>query len=57
MSYLEDGNMDDLAKKGQRGLLLLAKLSQHAAIIGEIGYQYTDRYLNKEEYRNTSIGI
>jgi hypothetical protein len=48
-----DGTMEDLAKKGQEGLLHLAELSQHAAIFGEIGKQYTDKYLNKGKYRST----
>ena len=45
--------MEDLAKNGQKGLLLLAELSQQAAIIGEMGYQYTERYLHKGKYRET----
>ena len=50
--------MEDLAKNGQKGLLLLAELSQQAAIIGEMGYQYTERYLHKGKYRETpEIGI
>ena len=45
--------MEDLAKNGQKGLLLLAELSQQAAITGEMGYQYTERYLHKGKYRET----
>jgi hypothetical protein len=40
-----------LPKKRQQGLLLLAELSQY--VIRQLGYQYTDRYLHKEEYRKT----
>jgi hypothetical protein len=40
-------NMEELAKKGQKGLLLLAELS----IIGQMGNLYTDRYLHKGHYR------
>ena len=43
--------MEDLSQKGAKGLLLLAELSQQAVIIGQIGSQYTEKYLNKEEYR------
>ena len=43
--------MEDLAQKGSKGLLLLAELSQQAAIIGQMGSQYTEKYLNKGEYR------
>ena len=46
-----DGHMEDLAQKGSKGLLLLAELSQQAAIIGQMGSQYTEKYLNKGEYR------
>jgi hypothetical protein len=46
-----DSNMEDLAKKGQQGLLYLAELSQHAAIIGEMGNHHTNKYLNKGKYR------
>jgi hypothetical protein len=45
-----DDSMVDFAKKRQ-GLLLLAELSQH--VIRQLGYQYTDRYLHKGEYRET----
>ena len=48
-----DGNLEDLAKKGEEGLLLLADLSQQAAIVGEMASIYTDRYFNKGEYRET----
>ncbi len=43
--------MEDLAKKGQHSLLLLAELSQHAAIVGNMGNLYNERYLHKGEYR------
>ena len=42
-----DGYMEDLAKKGQKGLPILDELSQHAAIIGQMGDQYTEGYLHK----------
>jgi hypothetical protein len=41
------------AKKGQKGLLHLPQLALHAAILGEMGNQYTEWYLNKGEYRET----
>ena len=37
-----DGHMEDLAQKGSKVLLLLAELSQQAAIIGQMGSQYTE---------------
>lgn len=39
--------------KWKKGLLLLAELSQHAAILGDMGNQYTELYLQKREYRET----
>ena len=42
--------MEDLAQKGPKGLLLLAELSKQAANIGQMGSQYTEKYLNKGEY-------
>ena len=42
-----DGHMEDLAQKGPKGLLFLAELSQQAVIIGQMGSQYTEKYLNK----------
>ena len=47
-----DENLEGVAQ-GQKRLLLLAELSQHAAIIDQMGAQYTDRYWNKGEYRET----
>jgi hypothetical protein len=44
--------MDELAKKGHNGLQLLAELSKQAATIGHLGDRYTERYLNKNDYRN-----
>jgi hypothetical protein len=44
--------MDDLAKKGHNGLQLLAELSKQAANIGHLGDRYTERYLNKNDYKN-----
>jgi hypothetical protein len=46
-------SMEDLAKKGQESLRLLAELSQHAAIRGNLGSLYNQRYLHKGEYRET----
>jgi hypothetical protein len=42
-----DANMEALVKKGQNGLLLLTELSQHAAILVEMGNQCTKEYLKK----------
>jgi hypothetical protein len=44
--------MDDLVKKGHNELQLLAELSKQAATIGHLGDRYTERYLNKNDYRN-----
>jgi hypothetical protein len=44
-----DSNTEDLAEKGQQGLVHLAELSQRAAIIGEMGNHHTNKYLNKEK--------
>ncbi|TVU06718.1 hypothetical protein EJB05_49946, partial [Eragrostis curvula] len=52
-STLMDPNISDVAKEAQKGLQLLAELSQHAAILGEMGNQYTERYLQKGKYRQT----
>jgi hypothetical protein len=44
-------NMEELARKGQQSLLSLNELSQHAALIGNLGALYNERYANKAEYR------
>lgn len=49
-----DDRLGDVAKGGQKRLLLLAELAQHAGAIGEMGNLYTERYLQKAEYRETS---
>jgi hypothetical protein len=49
-----DGRLVDLAKKGKEGLLMLAELSQHAAVMGEMGNLYAERYLQKGAYRETA---
>jgi hypothetical protein len=49
-----DGKLADVAKEGQKGLLMLAELAQHAAIMGEIGELYNERYLHKDNYRETT---
>jgi hypothetical protein len=46
-----DASMADLAKQGQEGLHLLAKLAQQAAILGNMGNLYADRNLYKDSYR------
>jgi len=48
-----DENLEGVAKKGLKGLVLLAELSQHAVVIGQMGAQYTERYFDKGEYRET----
>jgi hypothetical protein len=45
--------MSDAAKEAQKGLRLLAKIAQHAAIIGGMGNSYNQRYLHKGKYRGT----
>jgi hypothetical protein len=45
--------MEDLAKKGKESLRLLAELSQHTAILGNLDSLYNQRYLHKGEYRET----
>jgi hypothetical protein len=49
-----DDNMEDVAKKGHKGLLLLVELLQQAVVIGQMGNLYTEQYFHKEEYRETS---
>jgi hypothetical protein len=41
----------DCGVQDKTALLLLVELSQQAAIIGEMGNEYTKRYLHKGEYR------
>ena len=48
-----DDNLEGVAKEGQKGLVLLAELFQHAAVIGQMGAQYIERYFDKGEYRET----
>jgi hypothetical protein len=48
-----DGKLADIAKEGQKGLLMLAELAQYAAIMGEMGELYNERYLYKDDYRET----
>jgi hypothetical protein len=45
-----DGKLADVAKEG-KGLLMLTELAQHAAIMGEMGELYNERYLHKGDYR------
>jgi hypothetical protein len=50
-----DESMEDLAKKEQQSLLLvsqLSELSHHAAVLGNLGSLYHERYLHKGEYRD-----
>jgi hypothetical protein len=49
-----DGRLADVAKQGKVGLLMLTELSQHAAVMGEMGNLYTERYLQKGAYRETT---
>lgn len=44
--------MEDVAKKAQDGLLLLAELSKQAATLGHLGNLYTERYYDKGSYRD-----
>jgi hypothetical protein len=46
------GRLPDVAKEGQKGLLMLAELARHAAM-GEMGNLYTKWYLEKGPYRET----
>ena len=39
--------MEEVAKKGQEGFKVLAELGKQAAIMGNLGNLYVDRYLNK----------
>ena len=43
--------MEELEKKGQHSLLLLNELSQHAALVGNLGDLYNKCYFHKGEYR------
>jgi hypothetical protein len=47
-----DASVGELGKKGHQSLLLLNELSQHAALLGNIGSLYNERYLQKDEYRS-----
>jgi hypothetical protein len=50
-----DASMEDLAKKEQQSLLFvsqLSELSHHAAVLGNLGSLYHERYLHKGEYRD-----
>jgi hypothetical protein len=46
-----DAGMEELLKKGYKGLHVSTQLSKHAATIGHLGDQYLERYFNKSEYR------
>jgi hypothetical protein len=46
-----DLKLEELIKKGYKGLQLLAELSKQAASIGYLADQYATRYLNKSDYR------
>ena len=46
-----DVSTEELAKKGQHSLLLLNELSQHAALLGNLGHMYNKRYFHKGGYR------
>lgn len=46
-----DEELQELVKKGYKGLQLLAELSKQAASIGYLGDKYSTRYLNKSDYR------
>ena len=48
-----DDDIQHSATEGQKRLLQLAELSQYAAVIGEMGSSYNERYLHKREYRET----
>jgi hypothetical protein len=48
-----DRRLADVAKQGKEGLLMLAELSQHAAVMGEMDNLYTEWYLQKGAYRET----
>ena len=48
-----DDNLEGVAKEGQKGLVLLAELSQHAVVIGQMGAQYIKCYFDKGQYRKT----
>jgi hypothetical protein len=43
--------MEELARKGQQSLLSLNELSQHVALLGNLGALHNERYANKAEYR------
>ena len=42
-----DARMEEVAIKGQEGMKLLAELANQAAIMGNLGNLYVERYLNK----------
>jgi hypothetical protein len=43
-------HMEEVARKAQEGLLLLAELSNQAATLGHLGNLYTERYYDKSAY-------
>jgi hypothetical protein len=45
-------HMEEVARKAQEGLLLLAELSNQAATLGHLGNLYTERYYDKSAYRD-----
>jgi hypothetical protein len=52
--YCVDGSQHGrLGKNGTQRTTLLAELSQQAALVGEMGNQYTEHYFHKQEYRET----
>jgi hypothetical protein len=46
-----NGKLADVAKEEEKGLLMLAELALHAAIMGEMRKLYNERYLHKGDYR------
>jgi hypothetical protein len=50
-----DATMEELAKKGHESLLLLNELSQHAALLGNLGNLYNGCYFHKGKYRKMDV--
>jgi hypothetical protein len=46
-----NADMKELVKNGYKDLHIFAEMLKHAATIGRLGDQYSERYFNKSEYR------
>ena len=47
-----EAHNEEVVKRAQEGLLLLAELTKQAATLGHLGNLYTERYYEKSSYRD-----